>query len=64
MPDLSDQIEDDAAKPQSATIDGNTVQRSSIRDLIAADEYLKANAAIASEKRGMLFQRMKPPGTQ
>ena len=64
MADLSDQIEADAAKPQSATVDGNTVTRNSLRDLIAADEYLKANDAASSEKRGFLFQRMKPPGTR
>lgn len=64
MADLSDQIESDAAKPQSATIDGNSVNARSLAELIAADEYLKANEAVASTKRGLVFQRMQPPGTQ
>jgi len=63
MPDLSDRIEASASEPQSMTVDGNTATQHSLKDLIAADEYLKANAANASEKRGFQIQRFKPPGT-
>jgi hypothetical protein len=48
MPDLTDQIESESAKPQSVTTDGTTVVRRSIQDQIAADKYLKGNEAVAS----------------
>lgn len=63
MPDLTDRIEDAASEPVSMTSDGNSATQRSIDELIKADEYLKANAAVSSSKRGMVFQRMKPPGS-
>lgn len=63
MPDLSERIEDAASEPANMVVDGNTTTQRTIDELIKADEYLKANAAAASAKRGLVFQRMKPPGS-
>jgi hypothetical protein len=63
MPDLSDQIETAAQQPKSATTDAGTVSQHPLADIIAADEYLKANAAAESPKRGFSLARFKPPGT-
>jgi hypothetical protein len=63
MPDLTDRIEDAASEPASMTVDGNTATQRSIDELIKADEYLKANAAAESPKRGFNLQRFKSPGS-
>lgn len=63
MADLSDDIETAATKPKSATIDGNTVTAHTLAELIEADQYLKTLDAVDSAKRGLVFQRFKPPGT-
>lgn len=41
MPDLTDEIEQAAAEPHSVSVDGQTVQGHSLKDLIEADKYLK-----------------------
>jgi hypothetical protein len=63
MPDLSDQIEESAQKPKSATTDAGTVTQHSLSEQIEADQYLKANEAAASTRRGIVLQRFKPPGS-
>lgn len=48
MPDLSDQIEADAAAPKKAQGDMGSVEKHPLPDLIAADKYLKAQEAAAN----------------
>lgn len=64
MADLSDTIEtaatDGIKRSKNAA---EEVEAHSLPDLIAADEHLKANEAVAGTKRGLNFMRFKPPGT-
>ena len=46
MPDLSDQIEQAASEPQSATVDGRSATAQPIPDLIAADIHLTSKEAL------------------
>lgn len=63
MPDLSDQIEENASGPKRMKVEGHEAEQHSLKEMIEADEYLKANEAAASPKRGFLQQRLKPPGS-
>lgn len=49
MADLSDTIEAVAGKPQVVSGDAGSRTAQPIPDLIAADEYLKAQAALAGD---------------
>jgi hypothetical protein len=63
MPDLTDDIEDAAAKPRSVTVDGSTVNTHSLPELIAADRHLKADDSTNTQtNRGLRFNKFKPPG--
>lgn len=69
MPDLSDQIEQAASDPASASSDGQAATARPIADLIAADQYLKSQAALAnsdgSPRSGwgaVSIARAVPPG--
>jgi hypothetical protein len=60
--DLSEQIEDNAAKPKSAAIDGDRAEQHPLPDQIAADKHL---ARVGSAARDGLPIRMgvfRPPG--
>lgn len=47
MPDLTPDIEQQAAEPAAATSDGQSATARPIGDLIEADRYLKGNAALS-----------------
>jgi hypothetical protein len=55
MSDLLPAIQNTAAGPKAATIDGNSAQAQPIPDLIAADRYQKA----AARNRGLPFRSVK-----
>lgn len=60
--DLSEQIEENAAKPLSASIDGDRAEQHPLPDQIAADKHL---ARVASAARSGLPMRIfvcRPPG--
>ncbi len=61
--DLSSSIETNASGPRRASGDSGSVEQHSLPDQIAADRYLRSNAA--ARKRGWPFrpQKMVPPGT-
>ena len=66
MSDLSDQIAEDALKPQSTTADGVSVTRRTLTEQIAADKYAREATAtdpanMAATLRGMMF-KIVPPG--
>ena len=61
--DLKDTIEQNAQGPRQATADGVNVQQHSLPDQIAADKYLAAKRAAATNP-AKAFTRVKivPPG--
>lgn len=61
--EIEDAIEQNAAGPQSASVDGVAVRQHSLRDQIAADKYLASKAAAHADPR-RAFTRVKivPPG--
>lgn len=60
--DLTDTIATEAASPVSSSGDGQTATGRSIADLIAADRYLAAKAAARRKRRGLIFNKLLPPG--
>lgn len=52
-----------ASEPRQVTVDGVSVQQHSLTDLIAADKYLKGQAAAKSPSRGLRFTKLVRPGT-
>lgn len=64
MSDLSSNITSEAAKAASTSVDGVSVSRRALSDIIEADKYLASKAAsrdMAATVRGM-FSRVVPPG--
>jgi hypothetical protein len=63
MTDLSSQIESVAASAKSTSLDGVTVQEQDLDKLIMADKYLAAKNAVKGKHRGLLRNKLVPPGT-
>lgn len=63
MADLTEQIESDVAQPASASVDGVSVSSRPIADLIAADKYLKGNAAAANPLAALRFAKVVSPSS-
>lgn len=60
MADLSSNIETNAQKPRSVTIDGNNAQQHSLPEQIAADEYLANKQNNARSTLPIRFAKLKP----
>ena len=62
--DLTNTIQQNAQGPRQAAVDGVNVQQHSLPDQIAADKYLAAKRAAATNP-AKAFTRVKivPPGT-
>jgi hypothetical protein len=60
--DLQPAIDSAATAPQSVTTDGLEVVAVDIEKQIAADRYLKANAASCAPGLGIVFRKLIPPG--
>jgi len=60
--DLSERIEQDAANPESASADGVSVKRRSLRDLIDADKHLSNRRASSSPTAALRRVKIVPPG--
>ena len=56
-------VETNAKKPKSMTVDGRTVSQHPMPDQIATDQTVSADAAVAGSKRGFHLSRLKPGGT-
>lgn len=52
-------IADCMAEPKSVTVDGVSVTKHSLSELIALDKH---NAAKCAARRGIRFQKLVPPG--
>jgi hypothetical protein len=60
--DLSDTIATEAAAPQSSAADGQSASGRPIGDLIQAQQFLDARAAMRKRRRGLLYARAITPG--
>lgn len=67
MSDITDAMETNAAGPAKVTVDGESVEQHSLKDLIEADRYLASRTAVtstaANTRRGLRFNKLTPPGT-
>lgn len=61
--DLTETIEEAAAGPKKAAVDGTDVEAQPIPDLIKADQYLKAKQAALKANFGLRLGRLIPPGS-
>ena len=59
--DLSGDIAQQAVEPINSVADGNANTGRPVADLIAADRYLAAKAAMRRRRRGLLFTKLTPP---
>ena len=63
---LSNQIETNAAKPARASGDEGSVAQHSLKDQIAADQYIEARSALRDRTRktfGVRMGKLVPPGS-
>ncbi len=60
--DLKDTIRDNAQGPAKAAGDAGSVEQHKLPDQIAADKYLASKEAAKSKRRGLLFNKLIPPG--
>lgn len=64
MSDLTTHIETESQKSQQVTVDGQTITRRSIDELIKADQYLAGKEAVANKNPffGLRMRKIIPPG--
>lgn len=60
--DLDDTIRQNAEGPAKASGDAGSVEQHTLPDQIAADRYLAAKEAARSKRRGLVFNKLVPPG--
>jgi len=60
--DLQDAIRENAQGPAEAQGDSGRVRQHSLSDQIAADRYLASREAAKSKGRGLVFNKLVPPG--
>jgi len=61
--ELKNAIKTNAKGPRQATADGVTIQQHSLKDQIAADQYLEQKAVAKNPARALTRVRIIPPGT-
>jgi hypothetical protein len=62
--DLESAIRDNAEGPAKAAGDSGSVEQHKLTDQIEADRYLASRKATRSRRRGMVFNKISPPGAQ
>ena len=63
MPDTLDEtIRENAQGPAKASGDSGSMEQHKIPDQIAADKYLSSKSAAKSKSRGLVFNKLVPPG--
>jgi len=60
--DLKDTISENAKGPAKAAGDAGSVEQHKLTDQIAADRYLAAKDAAKSKRRGLILNKLVPPG--
>ena len=59
---IEEAIRKNAAGPKSAEVDGQKVEQHSLKDQIAADEYLASKKAVQSRNSGLKITKMSHSG--
>jgi hypothetical protein len=63
MPDdLDDAIRQNASGPAKAAGDAGSVEQHKLADQIEADRYLASKQAARSKSRGLVLNKLVPPG--
>ncbi len=63
MPDnLDDAIRQNAQGPAKAAGDAGSVEQHKLTEQIEADKYLASKQAAKSKRRGLVFNKLVPPG--
>lgn len=62
--DLDTAIHDNAQGPAKATGDSGSIEQHKLPDQIAADKYLASKEAAKSKRRGLVFNKLVPPGAE
>jgi hypothetical protein len=60
--DLDDTIRQNASGPAKAAGDAGSVEQHSLADQIEADRYLASKQASKSKSRGLVINKLVPPG--
>jgi len=60
---VEDAIRENASGPKSAEIDGQKVEQHSLKDQIAADEYLASKKAVKSRNSGLKISKLCHSGS-
>jgi hypothetical protein len=60
---LADKIQENAAGPAKAAGDAGSVEQHKLSEQIEADRYLSAKEATQQKQRGLMFNKLVPPGT-
>ncbi len=65
MPEeLDDTIRQNAQGPAKAAGDAGSVEQHKLPDQIAADRYLASKEAAKLKRRGLVFNKLVPPGAE
>ena len=59
---LDETIRDNAQGPAKASGDSGSMEQHKIPDQIAADKYLASKTAAKSKNRGIVLNKLVPPG--
>jgi len=60
--DLENTIRDNAQGPAKASGDAGSVEQHKLSEQIEADRYLASKEAARSKHRGLVFNKLVPPG--
>ena len=60
--ELDDTIRQNAQGPARASGDAGSVEQHKLPDQIEADRYLASKEAARSKRRGLVFNKLVPPG--
>jgi len=60
--DLKDTIRNNAQGPAKAAGDSGSVEQHRLSEQIEADRYLASKEAARSKRRGLVFNKLVPPG--
>jgi hypothetical protein len=62
--ELDDTIRQNAQGPAKAAGDAGSVEQHKLPDQIVADRYLASKEAAKSKRRGLVFNKLVPPGAE
>ena len=60
--DLQETIRENAQGPAEARGDSGSIKQHSLSEQIAADRYLASKEAARSKRRGLVLNKLVPPG--